>query len=88
MRALIVRDVGKDHEGTVLKEVARITLAIPVMGAALRLPPGYERQNWRELVAVLGLGMPLMWLASAAADRLSLKRVVSQSAAQGICSRG
>ena len=53
-------------ETPLLKEVAQITLAISVMGAALRLPPGYERRNWRELAVILSLGMPLMWLASSA----------------------
>lgn len=56
--------VPKETETTILLEVARVTLAISVMGAALRLPPRWESENWRELAVVLGLGMPLMWLAS------------------------
>lgn len=49
-----------------LKEVARITLAIAVMGAALRLPPAYVARRRRDLAIVLGLGLTAMWLTGAA----------------------
>lgn len=62
-----VLGIGEPRETMVLRELARITLSISVMGAAMRLPPSYETRNWRELVVILGLGMPLMWLASSAA---------------------
>ena len=45
-----------------LVEAARTTLALAVMGAALRLPSDYMKRCWREMALVLGLGMPLMWL--------------------------
>ncbi|TPE50949.1 cation:proton antiporter [Amaricoccus solimangrovi] len=48
-----------------LLEVARMTLAIAVMGAALRLPAGYVRRNLAPLLLVLGPGLLVMWLASA-----------------------
>ncbi len=58
--------VPDESQTTVLLEFARITLAISIMGAALRLPPRWEAENWRELALVLGLGMPLMWLVGSA----------------------
>ena len=64
MADFAVIEVADDRETTLTRELARVTLAISVMGAALRLPPRYEARNRRELAVVLGLGMPLMWLAS------------------------
>ena len=43
---------------------ALITLALSVMGAALRLPKHYVRDHWRELAAILTLGMLSMALVS------------------------
>lgn len=54
------------QQTTVLLEFARITLAISIMGAALRLPARWEAANWRELAIVLLLGMALMWGISGA----------------------
>jgi NhaP-type Na+/H+ or K+/H+ antiporter len=54
---------GSDEYLTVVQQVARVTLAISVMGAALRLPEGYVRRHWRELTLILGLGLPLMSLS-------------------------
>ncbi len=50
----------KGSDARVLVEAARVTLAIAVTSAAIRLPKGYVRSAWRELSVVLGLGMPLM----------------------------
>ncbi|MFW6060763.1 MAG: cation:proton antiporter, partial [Phycisphaeraceae bacterium] len=47
-----------------LTEVARLTLAIGLMGVALRLPPRYFRKRWRSLLMMLGPVMGLMWLVS------------------------
>ena len=44
-----------------VEEAARLTLAIGLMGVALRLPPRYFAEHWRTLVVLLGLVMPLMW---------------------------
>jgi NhaP-type Na+/H+ or K+/H+ antiporter len=63
---LVALDLSQEAQNAVLREVARVTLALSVMGAALRLPHAYELRHWRELLVVLGLGMPLMWLASSA----------------------
>ncbi len=40
-----------------------MTLAIGLMGVALRLPEGTLRRRWRSLAVLLGLVLPLMWLA-------------------------
>lgn len=53
---------GNEH--LILEETARITLAITVVGVSLRLPAGYLLRRWRSMVVLLGLLMPLMWLAS------------------------
>ena len=51
-------------EERLLEEAARLTLAVALVGVALRLPEGYPLRNWRSLAVLLGLVMPLMWLAS------------------------
>ncbi len=51
------------HAETLLEEAARVTLAISLMGIALRLPPSYPLRHWRPLLVLLGIGMPLMCLA-------------------------
>lgn len=47
-----------------LEQAARFTLAIGLMGVALRLPKGYVLRSWKPLAVLLGLVMPLMWLSS------------------------
>jgi NhaP-type Na+/H+ or K+/H+ antiporter len=49
---------------TILEQAARLTLAISLMGVALRLPKREPLRGWRSLAVLLGLVMPLMWLAS------------------------
>lgn len=63
---LLVLDVtGDETDRLIVHEVARVTLAISIMGTALRLSDGYVRRNARDLALVLGLGMPLMCLVGA-----------------------
>ncbi|MDX1682959.1 MAG: cation:proton antiporter, partial [Phycisphaeraceae bacterium] len=50
--------------GPVLLPVARLTLAIGVMGVALRVEPDFYRQHWRALAMVLGPLMVAMWATS------------------------
>jgi NhaP-type Na+/H+ or K+/H+ antiporter len=52
------------NEETILEEAARLTVAVAVMGVALRLPAGYPFSRWRSLMVMLGLVMPFMWLSS------------------------
>ncbi|MEQ9669299.1 cation:proton antiporter domain-containing protein [Coleofasciculus sp. G2-EDA-02] len=47
-----------------IEEAARLTLAIGLMGVALRIPKGYVPRHWKSLTVILGLVMPLMWLSS------------------------
>jgi NhaP-type Na+/H+ or K+/H+ antiporter len=64
---LLNLDPGADAwSATVLQEAARVTLAIAVTGAAMRLPSRWLRANWKGLAVALGPGMILMWAAGAA----------------------
>ncbi len=47
-----------------LEQFARLTLALSVMSAAIGLPAGYFRRNWRSMALVLLPGMALMWACS------------------------
>lgn len=47
-----------------LEQAARLTIAIGLMGVALRLPPGFLLHHWHSLGVLLGVAMPLMWLCS------------------------
>lgn len=49
---------------TILEQVARLTIAISLMGIALRIPSGYPLSRWRSLAVMLGPVMVLMWLVS------------------------
>lgn len=51
----------KEH---LLEQTARFTMAIGLMGVALRLPQHYFFKHWKPLALLLGLVMPLMWIAS------------------------
>lgn len=62
---LLQLDPGSNALSTdVLREAARVTLAVAVTGAAMRLPAGWIRANWRGLAVALGPGMLMMWGAS------------------------
>lgn len=50
---------------TLLEVVARLTLAIGLMAAALRLPDRYTVRHWKSLSVLIGIIMPLMWLITA-----------------------
>src|ERR671913_414142 len=52
------------NETLILEEAALLTLGIALVGVALRLPVGYASSNWRLLVVLLGILMPLMWIVS------------------------
>lgn len=47
-----------------LEKLARLALAIGLVGVALRIPSAFPRKNWREMLCLIGLGMPLMWAVS------------------------
>lgn len=48
-----------------VEQFTRLTLALSVMSAALSLPTGYVKDNWRSLAMILVPGTALMWFASA-----------------------
>src|SRR5829696_328468 len=52
------------NQTLILEEAALLTLGIALVGVALRLPVGYASSNWRLLVVLLGILMPLMWIVS------------------------
>lgn len=45
----------------ILENVARLTLGVGLISVALRIPKQYPRQNWLQMVTLVGLGMLLMW---------------------------
>src|SRR5215204_2735845 len=59
---LDLADLG--NQTVILEEAALVTLGIALVGVALRLPVGYASSNWRLLVVLLGILMPLMWIVS------------------------
>jgi sodium/hydrogen antiporter len=52
-----------DNQTLILEEAALVTLGVALVGVALRLPVGNSSGNWRLLFVLLGLVMPLMWIA-------------------------
>ena len=52
------------HSHLIVEHTASLTIAIGLMGVALRLPPGYSVRHWRSLGVLLGLVMPLTWMCS------------------------
>ncbi|KAF0096274.1 MAG: sodium/hydrogen exchanger [Puniceicoccaceae bacterium 5H] len=57
----LISSPGHHAEHLMLEEGARMTLAIGLMGIALRLPKYYWRKEIRFFLMVILLGMPLMW---------------------------
>jgi NhaP-type Na+/H+ or K+/H+ antiporter len=47
-----------------LEQTARLTLAIGLMGVALRLPRDFLTRYWRPIAVLLGVVMVLMWVIS------------------------
>jgi NhaP-type Na+/H+ or K+/H+ antiporter len=49
---------------TILEEATRITLGFAEMAVALRIPPSFYKKYWKATLFVIGVVMPLMWVAS------------------------
>lgn len=47
-----------------LEQLARVTLSIAILTAALRVGWQWLRIRWRDMAVVLLVGLPLMWLSS------------------------
>jgi sodium/hydrogen antiporter len=60
----LLESAGWGSQETILEQATRLTLAISLMGVALRLPERFPFRSWRSLAVLLGLVMPLMWLTS------------------------
>lgn len=60
------------HPMIILEQVARLALAVGLMGVALRLPKNYLLHHWRALSWILGIGMPFMWLCSSSLVAVTL----------------
>jgi sodium/hydrogen antiporter len=58
-------ELAGQAEAAVLEHGARITLAVALMALALHLAEEGRFREWRQLVVLLALVMPLMWLATA-----------------------
>lgn len=54
------------------ERAARLTLAIGLMGVALRIPREFPRRHWRSLAVPIGPGMVGMWAISTALVHLVL----------------
>ena len=50
----------------IMEKAARLTLGISLMGVVLRVPRDYPRTSWRQMLLLIGLGMLIMWVISAA----------------------
>ena len=50
----------------IVEQAARLTVGLAVTSIALRLPENYVRERWESMAALLGPGMVVMWLVSAA----------------------
>lgn len=59
------------EESAIREQAARITLAIGLMGVALRLAPVDLRRLWKPVLLLLAVGMAGMWLASSLAAALA-----------------
>jgi NhaP-type Na+/H+ or K+/H+ antiporter len=64
MLGLLVPSDWGGQEEKILEQATRLTLAISLMGVALRMPERFPFRDWRSMAVLLGLVMPFMWLAS------------------------
>ena len=51
-------------KASLLEKKARLALGIGLVGVALRIPSEFPRQNWREMLTLIGGAMVLMWAIS------------------------
>jgi sodium/hydrogen antiporter len=47
-----------------LEQLGRITLGIGLVGVALRIPKKFPYRYWKDMLYLIGLGMPMMWAIS------------------------
>jgi NhaP-type Na+/H+ or K+/H+ antiporter len=66
-----------------MQEAARVTLAVAVTSASMRLPKGWMGRNWRGLLVALGPVMVAMWGLATLCAGVTLGRSVLQAALIG-----
>lgn len=47
-----------------IEEIARLTLAVTLMGVAFRLPRTFVFENWKDLIVLICIVLPLMFIIS------------------------
>ena len=62
----IIDPIELGEKTVILESTARLVLGIGLVSVALRIPKTYPRQNWRQMIILIGLGMLLMWAFSTA----------------------
>ncbi len=53
-----------EYTNIFIEEAARLTLAITLMGVAFRLPHKFILENWKDLLVLIGIILPLMFIIS------------------------
>ncbi|MEJ2377309.1 MAG: cation:proton antiporter [Pseudolabrys sp.] len=66
-------DPVQPADGFIVREAARVSLAIAIMAAGTRLPSGYLRAHAGELLVVLVAGMSGMWLMTSLVTAVMLQ---------------
>ncbi len=58
-------DLNKYHSfNLVMEELARLTLAVTLMGVAFRIPRRFIFEHWRDILILILVALPVMWLVS------------------------
>ncbi len=52
------------NKSKIMEVAARLVLGIGLVSVALRIPKMFPRQNWGQMLTLIGAGMVLMWLTS------------------------
>lgn len=56
------REMG--NRSSIMESAARLILAVGLFSVTLRIPRDYPRNNWRQMLTLIGLSMILMWIIS------------------------
>jgi NhaP-type Na+/H+ or K+/H+ antiporter len=54
-------------QAALFEQLSRLTLAVAIITATLRVGWSWVREHWRDVAVILGIGLPLMWGLSFAA---------------------
>ncbi len=53
-----------EYHNIFIEEIARLTLAVTLMGVAFRLPRNFIFENWKDLVVLICIVLPVMFIIS------------------------